>query len=227
VGNVVLLSFTAAANPTLIAVSTLMLLLPDPKRLMFGYLCGALMTSISLGLLIVFALDGSSTSKTTQHTLSPIADLVLGAIALGLAFVLGTGRDRRVADLRNRRRSEKKDKKPPRWQQALSKGSPRTTFLIGAVLTLPGASYLVGLHEIHKLDYGTAVTVLIVLGFNVVMLLLLELPLIGFLVAPDWTPKAIDRAKVSVSRNWHRFAFYGLLGVGAALVLKGIIGLIS
>ena len=39
-GEVVLLSFTSAFNPTLIAVTTLMLLLPNPKRLMLGYYSG-------------------------------------------------------------------------------------------------------------------------------------------------------------------------------------------
>lgn len=34
------------------------MLLPNPVRLMLGYLLGALLTSITLGLLIVSALDG-------------------------------------------------------------------------------------------------------------------------------------------------------------------------
>ncbi len=225
-GHVVLLSFTAAANPTLVAASTLMLLLPSPKRLMFGYLCGALLTSVTLGLVIVFSLTGSSTTKTTQHTLSPAADLGLAAIALVIAFVLGTGRDQRVVARRERKRSQK-DKRPPRWQQALSKGSARTTFIVGALLTLPGASYLVGLHAIHELKYGTATTVLVVLAFNLVMLILLELPLLGFVLAPDWTPKAVDRAKAAISLHWHRFAFVGLTAVGAALIVKGGLGLMS
>jgi Sap, sulfolipid-1-addressing protein len=224
--HVIALSFTAAANPTLIAVATLMLLLPNPKYLMLGYLCGALMTSITLGLVIVFAIHGSGTVSTTQHTLSPAADLALGGIALVIALVLGTGRDQRLAARRTRKRSGK-DRRPPRWQQALSKGSPRTTFVIGAVLTLPGASYLVGLHAIRELNYATATTVLLVVGFNVVMLLLLELPLAGYVFVPDRTPEAVDRAKVWISRHWHRFTFVGLTAVGVALVIKGAIGLSS
>lgn len=45
-------------NPTLLAASTVTMLLPNPVRLMLGYLLGALLTSITLGLLIVSALDG-------------------------------------------------------------------------------------------------------------------------------------------------------------------------
>jgi len=224
-GEVFLLSLTSAANPTLIAVTTLMLLLPHPKQLMFGYLCGALLTSITLGLVIVFALSTSSTAKTTQHTLSPVADLALGVLALVLAFVLGGGRNESIGGRVAGRRA-KKDKKPPRWQAALQKGSPRITFLLGAALTLPGASYLLGLHQIHKLDYGTTATVLIVLGFNIIMLALLEVPLIGFVFAPEWTPREIEKLKAGIARHWHRTVFIGLLVVGGLLILKGVIGLI-
>ena len=81
--------------------------------------------------------------------------------------------------------------------------------MIGALLTLPGASYLAGLDEIHKLNYSTAVTVLIVIGFNLVMLWLLEVPLACFVIAPDWTPRAVERAKAWVSRHAHVFAVEG------------------
>jgi hypothetical protein len=71
------------------------------------------------------------------------------------------------------------------------------------------------------------VTVLVVLGFNLVMLWLLEVPLILFLVAPDWTPSAIDRAKAWVGRHAFTFAVRGLTLVGALLIIKGIVGLVT
>lgn len=225
-GQIVALAFTSALNPTLIAVTTLMLLLPNPKRLMLGYLCGAALTSITLGLVILYALNHSGAVSTTQHTVSPGADLGLAALALVLAFVLGTGRDQRISDWRKDRHA-KADKGPPRWQRELSKGTARTTFLVGAVLTLPGASYLAGLTALHKLGYGKPVNVLVVVGFNVVMLLLLEVPLVGFALAPERTPILIEDAKAKVSRHWHRFVFRGLILVGAALAIKGLIGLLA
>src|SRR5436190_7723420 len=78
----------------------------------------------------------------------------------------------------------------PRWQQALAKGSPRFTFVVGALLTLPGASCLGALHAISKLNYGTVPTVLLVLMVNLIMLTLIEAPMISFAVAPEWTPTA-------------------------------------
>src|SRR3954469_24545949 len=183
-GQVVLLSFTSALNPTLLTATTVMLLLPSPFRLMLGYWLGAMVTSISLGLLIVFSFAGSSTVSTTKHTVSPAADLVLGGLALVLAMVIGTGRGGGLSERRAKRNA---DKAPPRWQRTISQGTARTTFVIGALLTLPGASYLVGLTKLGKLDYSPVVTVLVVLGFNLVMLVLLEAPMVAFRIAPDWT----------------------------------------
>jgi len=226
-GEVILLSLTASLNPTLVAATTVMLLLDRPVRLMLGYLLGAYATSITLGLVIVFSLSNSSATNTTQNTISPAVDVGLGAIALAVAFVLYTGRHERLRERRRERKAAKPDKGPPRWQRELSKGSARTTFVVGALLTLPGASYLAGLDQIHKQHYSTAVTVLVVIGFNLVMLWLLEVPLAAFAVAPEWTPRAIERAKNWVSRHAHMFAVRGFAAVGVLLVIKGIIGLVG
>jgi hypothetical protein len=226
-GQAFLLSLTAALNPILVGAATVMLLLPNPRKLMLGYLLGALLTSITLGLVIVFALEGSSTVSTTQNTVSPAVDLALGAILLVAAFVLASGRDKRIAERRRARRGPKEDKGPPRWQRALSKGSARTTFVVGALLTLPGASYLAGLHHIEKQNLGTTGTVLTVIGFNLIMLILLELPLLSYTFAPRWTPGAVERAKAWAARNGHQAAVIALTVIGGALIIKGIAGLVS
>jgi hypothetical protein len=224
-GQVILLALTASFNPTLVAVTTVMLLLDSPAKLMLGYLLGAYLTSITLGLVIVFSASNSGTTNTTENTLSPAVDIALGVIALVAAWVVWSGRHERFRERRRERKAAKPDKGPPRWQRELSKGSPRSTFLVGMLLTLPGASYLAGLDDIHKLNYSTTATVLIVIGFNLVMLWLLEVPLVSFLIAPDWTPRAIQRAKLWVSRHSHTFVLRGFTLFGVLMIIKGIVGL--
>ena len=75
-GQVILLSLAASLNPTLVAATTVMLLLQKPAKLMADYLVGALMTSITLGLVIVFSLSDSSTANTTKTTLNPAVELL-------------------------------------------------------------------------------------------------------------------------------------------------------
>ena len=115
--------------------------------------------------------------STTKRTISPGVDITLGRPLLLVAFVVGTGR---LGRQRTRAEEADQPKKTPRWQRTLSKGSTRSTFVVGLLLSFPGASYLAALTEIHKQDLGAAEVVLTVIAVNVVMLVLLELPLLGF-----------------------------------------------
>ncbi len=224
--DVLLFSLTAMANPTLIAVTTVMLLLPSPKKLMFGYLIGALFTSITLGLVIVFAAKDSGVVKAGKTSINPAIDFAFGAILIVVALVLRSGRDERYRERRAEHKREK-PKKTPRWQTVLSKGDPKIACAVGAVLTLPGASYLAALTSIAKLNYSTGVTVLVVLLVNVIMLALLEVPLICFTVAPDWTPKALERVKAAFRRDGRKALMIGAGTVGSLLILRAVITLIA
>jgi hypothetical protein len=189
-----------------------------------------MMTSLTLGMVIVFALDGSSGATSTgRSTVSPATDLAIGGLLLVVAYVIRPGRTRsetgRLAERRRRRAEKKGEKGPPRWQRALSKGTARTTFVIGALLTLPGASYLIGLDHIADKHASTAATVGLIVGFNLIMLILIELPLLAYTLAPDRTPEDVDRFKAWFNRNSRVLGFRVALVIGALLIVKGVIEL--
>jgi Sap, sulfolipid-1-addressing protein len=223
VGQVFAFSLTAALNPTLLTAVTVMLTLEKPKRLLTGYLLGALVTSITCGLLLVFALPGSSTSSTAKHGVNPVLNITLGALVLVIVFVVGSGRDRRRRAWSERKRERAKDKPPPRWRRQLSKGSARDTFVVGALLSFPGASYIAGMDLLHKQNIGTAATVIVVLAFNLVMLILLELPLLGYATSPEWTAAAVERFSNWLTRRGGRVALIGGAALGILLIARGII----
>ncbi len=222
-GRVVTFSLTSALNPTLLIAVTIMLSLLKPKLLLAGYLAGAMLTSLTCGMLLVFTLHGNSTSTSAKHTVDPVLNLVLGAFVLVVVFVVGTGRDTRRRARSARKREAAKDKPPPRWKRQLSKGSARDTFLVGVLLSFPGASYIAGMTALAKQDLGTVATVLTVIGFNLVMLALLELPLLGYTIAPDWTEAAVTRFTGFLSRDGGRIALVGGVAVGVALIVRGIV----
>jgi hypothetical protein len=226
VSRVLLFSLTAALNPTLLTATTVMLLLPRPKRLMLGYLLGALTTGVLVGIAIVEWLSNSHAVSTTKHTVAPGIDLALGFIALLAAFTVHRGGVTRARERRAEKRADK-PKKTPRWQEALSGGSARTTFVVGLLLSFPGASYLTALTEISRQNFSTVGVVLAVLASNAIMLILLEAPLISFAVAPDWTPVAIERAKGWLARNGARALVIALTVIGLLFLLRGLITLIA
>jgi hypothetical protein len=224
-GDVFVFSLTAALNPTLLAAVTLMLTLTRPKRLLLGYWLGAIITSFTWGLVLVFAVSDSSTSSTAKHTVSPAIDITLGAFILLIAVVVASGRDRRRQAWSERRREKAKEKPPPRWKRTLSKGSARDTFVIGVLLSFPGASFIAGMDELSKQKISTTATVLAVLAFNVIQLLILEVPLVGYMVRPEWTEAAVERFSDWLTRRGGRVALIGAFVIGAALIILGVANL--
>ena len=231
--DIFLLGLVSTFNPSLLAAVTVMLLLPNPKRLMVGYLLGAYTTSITLGLLIVFSLNGSSTESTSKHTISPVEDIVVGVIAVAIAWVLRTGRDQPLQE----RRRKKKDAKLKAREEAgkpteslplrlLGKGDPRLTFVVGAILSFPGVSYLDALDHIHKLNPGTVPTVLLVVGFCLMQQILLELPLLGYVFAPDGTQDRVNRFKAWIGRKGRTAVVIGATVIGLFLIARGVITLL-
>jgi hypothetical protein len=227
--SIFFLSLLAMFTPTLLAAVTVMMLLPNPKRLMLGYLLGAYTTSITAGLLIVFSLHGSA-SESTAHTMGPIEDIVVGLVALLVAYVLGSGRDAPLQERRRRRQAAKEasgDKKESFPERMLGKGSARVTFAVGVVLTFPGVSYLTALDRMAKLDASAPATVLLVVAFCLMQQLLLELPLLGYTFAPDWTKDAVTRFRAWLGRNGRRAGVTLAAVIGALLVLRGVITLLT
>ena len=218
-GKVVGLAFTSALNPTLVAATTVMLLLQRPARLMLGYWFGAILTGVTLGLVIVFTLEGSGFEQAAKKTAHPAIALTLAGLLLLVVLVLATGRDKPFEE---RRQVRREGKDPPRWQRWMQKGDPKITFVIGVLLSFPGASYLVALDTLDKLHYSTFGTVLVVIGFCLVGLVLLEIPLVAFRLAPEQTPAAIERAKAWAGAHWRRIAICGLSVIAAGLAIIGI-----
>jgi hypothetical protein len=231
--DIFLLSLVAIFNPSLLAAVTVMLLLPNPKRLMLGYVLGAYTTSITLGLVIVFSLHDSSAASTSKHTISPVEDIVVGLLVLVIAWVLRTGRDQPLQE----RRRQKKDAKLKARQEAgkpteslplrmLGKGDPRVTFVVGAVLSFPGVSYLDALDHIHKLNPGTVASVLLVIYFCLMQQILLELPLLGYVFAPERTQDTVTRFKAWMARSGRTAAVIGAAVIGVLLIARGVITLL-
>jgi Sap, sulfolipid-1-addressing protein len=232
-GSIFGLSIVAAIYPTLLACVTVILLLPRPERLLLGFWLGAMAMSVTCGLIIVLALGGSSgATSTTKHSISPIAEITLGAILLLLALVFFSGRDQRVNARVERRRESKakaKAEKPPsKAMQRLQRGSPRTTFVVGAcIIGVPGVSYLTAMDLLARQHVSTFTSVLVVLAWNVIMLLLLEIPIVAYAFAPESTGTAVESFKSWLTRDEGRIAYWCSLIAGAALLALGVVHLVD
>ena len=224
------LALEAALYPTLLAAVVILLAQPRPRRLLGAYLGGGLIISIGLGLVIVFAVKGAVSSQSSA--LSWGADLAIGALAVLLAVALATRADERFRERRHQRKvaggaSEnpkpaKPDKEP--WsERILARGSVPIVFAAGLAINIPGAAYLIGLKDIAAGHHSTATEVVLILGFNLIMFLLAEVPLVGLFLAPEQTGALVRRFNDWLSGHSRQIAVALCAFLGVFLVVRGIV----
>ncbi len=109
----------------------------------------------------------------------------------------------------------------------MNKGSARDTFVVGALLSFPGASYLAGMDLLGKQPVSAGVKVLVVLAFNAIALVLLEVPLLGYALRPEWTAATIKRFTAWLGRSGGRVALIGGAVIGVALIARGASSLLG
>jgi hypothetical protein len=78
---------------------------------------------------------------------------------------------------------------------------------------------------LSKQHLGVPAKVGLVLVFNVIQLLIIEVPLAGYFINPDRTDAAIRRFHTFLSRDGNRILLIGGTVVGLLLVARGVIGL--
>jgi hypothetical protein len=224
-GGIFVLSLSAAANPSLLAAVTLILTRPRPKRLLLAYLVGAVLVSLTCGLLLVFLLAGTKTANTGKHTVSPIFDITLGALIVLGALWVASGRDHGLRAWRAERRQRATEKPTPRWKRTIDNGSLWGAFALGLVMTLPGAEYIAGMDILSKKQIGIALTVAVVVVFNVIQLVILEVPLVAYIVRPQSTDAAVERFNKWIRVRGRDVALVVVMVLGVALIVLGIANL--
>jgi hypothetical protein len=226
--DVIPLAFLSAIYPTLLAVVVLVLQRPDPRRLLAAYLAGALVTSLVVGYVIVTLLREGDVVGGSNHSVGPGVNLAGGFIALVLVWVLVSdwGRERGER-MKSRREAKQAERERPPWsERVIQRGSVRLTFLVGMVLNLPGAMYLVALKNVAQADIGTAETVAVLLAYNTIMFQWAEIPLIGYAIAPERTQALITSLNRWLRAHARQVAIVVCSLAAAFLITRGITGLV-
>jgi Sap, sulfolipid-1-addressing protein len=216
------LALAAALYPPILAMVVVILARPSPRNLLLAYVLGALLVSIAVGLGIVAALNAGNAVGGSDRTVNPTVDIAAGLGAYFVAWILLTDRDRQLRERRARRRAEKADGRDPWSRRVLERDSVRLTFLLGVVLNLPGASYLVALKDIAAADQSTTTQVLEIVGFNLIMFVLAEIPLVSYTLSPERTREVVNAINDWLGGHSRHIAMALCVLVGTLLLVRGI-----
>jgi hypothetical protein len=226
--NVIPLAFLSALYPTLLAIVVLVLQRPDPRRLLGAYLAGAMLTSMVVGYGIVTALREGDVVGGSDRAVSPAVNLAGGAIALLLVWLLASdwGRERHERAKARREARQAKRERTPWSERVIQHGSVRLTFLVGMVLNLPGAMYLVALKDVAQANIDTAETVGVLLAYNLIMFQWAEIPLIGYAIAPERTQSLVTGMNRWLRAHAREVAIVICSIAAAFLITRGIVELV-
>jgi len=217
------LAFTAALNSKLLGID---LLLIENRRSRAMFLClllGGMTVAVTIGLLDVLVFHADALK--TQGTVSAGVDLAVGLLLLAVGGLLATGR------LHGRRRApvpagNKQPEKTDSWAQRVLR-EPRLglAMLIGALVGIPGASYLTALHILVTGKSPTAVQVVAVFIFVVIDFLLIIIPFVFLELRPEATKALLKRSQDwLLSHALQLMAAIALL-LGAYLAITGLVRL--
>jgi hypothetical protein len=193
VTEVFVLAVVASLDAGLLAATVVLLGRPRPARQLLAYLIGGMGLSIAFGLLIVLGLHGSKLLREPGKSTTAVIEVVAGALLIVVAVAVRWGRAAHWHPRRTRESDAEGTQRQSLYHRAVGHDSVWIAWAAGAVYSVPGAYYLAGLALLAKLGSPATTDVVAILGFNLVMFALIELPLIGFLVAPERTRTLTER----------------------------------
>jgi hypothetical protein len=219
--EIVLLAVASMFWPTLITIVVLALRVPQPVRILAWFLFGGLLTTITIGLVLVFALQDSSFVSGSSHSANPVLNIAGGLLALAGALYLSRRKPTHTEP------AQKQEKQSGLTQRAVERGG-LVAFIAGVVLdVVPGAFPFVALKDIAQLDIGDAGKVASVVAFYVIMFAFAEVPIVAYLFTPERTTARVNDFNAWLGRNSTRVAVSVLVIVGIYLTVRGVAQAVS
>jgi hypothetical protein len=227
------LAFSAALNPKLLALDLLLIENRRPRAMFLCVLLGGMTVALTIGLLDVLTIHADALKA--QGKASAGVDLALGLLLLAVGALLATGR------LHGRQRTPvpagamppqqpeqpaKPAKRKGSWAaRVLAEPRPGLAMLVGALIGLPGASYLTALHHLITGKYSTVTQVIAVIVFVIIEFLLIIIPFAFLQLRPEATKALLKR-----TQDWllgHALQLMAGIGLilGAYLTISGLVRL--
>jgi hypothetical protein len=210
--TILVMAVAVSLEPFRIGMTVLMLGRPRPMLQLLAFLCGGFAMGMTVGLVVLFGLR-SRLLGSTYFTL-PRVQILIGVLALLVAAVLvmkpASSRDAGPGKLTTQA------------QRLLNGRSLWVAGVAGLGIALPSVDYLAALAVILASGAAAMTQVGALLMFNIVAFALVEIPLLGYLLAPRAT-----RTSMAALDDWirsrRRIEVATLLaGVGCVLLTVGL-----
>ena len=208
--------------PLLLVVVVLALRTDRPVKILCWFWAGGMLTCVSVGAALVFALQDSTFMSGDKLSSAPWVDIAVGTLALVAAVLL-----RRVGRRNARRRrpeTARKQRRSSEWIERMVESGGPLAFVGGIVATiLPAPLAIIAMADVAQLGYSTGASLLVIVLFYVVMFTFVEVPIIGYAVSPEATAARVTSFNAWLARNLVQLGVWALTIFGAAEIVRGVV----
>ena len=210
--TLLVMAVAVSFEPFRIGATVFLLNRPRPLLQLLAFLGGGYAMGVTVGLVVLFVVG--SAVDPSQFTL-PRVQMVIGLLALMIATFLALRPARPRPD----------DDRLSTWTRRLADGgSLWVAAVAGLGIALPSIDYLAALAVIAASGAPAATQIGALLTFNAVAFAFVELPLLGYLVAPARTQAAMTSLHDWLRSRSRRGVAALLAAVGCVLLVVGILG---
>jgi hypothetical protein len=206
----------AAISPTALLLMAVYLGSANPRTTALMYVAGAVLMTIVTAVAALLIIRATGLDQPRQHDARYGLRLGLGILAAIAAVVVA---------LRKRRPAPDPDRpKKGIVARLIATPSPRAAFVSGLLLFAPGATFIAAVQVIATARAGVPVTALGLATVVVITVLVVWLPLVAYLAAPEATTRGLKSLNGWLRANGRMLLTAGLAIAAVALVVNGALG---
>jgi hypothetical protein len=208
----------AALSPTTLLVSAVYLGSARPRPVAAAYLAGAIIMSLVTGLVVFAILRGTGLQHQSERAARYDLRLGLGLLMIAVGAVLAR---------RKPKQPDPDNAKQGLVSRMIANPAPRSAFAVGLLLFAPGITFIAAIQVIATANASLELTTVAIIVIVVINALLVWLPLLVHIFAPDVTTRHLTAFNGWLRANGNKILIAVLLVGGLILAINGILGLTS
>jgi hypothetical protein len=206
----------AALSPTALLIIAIYLGSARPRQTGLFYLAGALIMSVIMAVVVLLVLRNTGLNHPREHTPRYGLRLGLGVIAFVAGLVIAA------------RKPKPPDPTKPMqgfMSRMVANPGPRSAFLAGILVFTPGVLFIAAIQVIATARASIQAVVTAALVVVIINVLLVWLPIVLYLIAPDLTTSRLTAFNEWLRTHAHAVLTVALVAAGALLIVNGALGL--
>jgi hypothetical protein len=215
IGQAAGFALLASISPTALIVMAVFLGSANPRLTALAYVTGAFTMTVIMAIVVLYVLRGTGLNLPREHDHRYGFRLGLGVLALAAAIWFARFKRRKPGAAKEGQGLVARLTAMP---------SVRAAFAAGVLIFAPSATFIAAVQVVATAQAAVPVTALTLAIIIVLTCMVVWVPLIAYLVAPDATHRSLKAVNDWIRLHAKRLGLYALALCGIVLIVNGALG---